>query len=69
MHTYAEPSGIQKVLTNPESRAYFCMDKEDQITSFLRSKKSDVLFFIWYLVAWSKILRAGHIDQSLFDPV
>ena len=44
------------------------MDKEDQIASFLHLKKQNVLFFIFHLVVWSKILRAGHIDQSLFDP-
>ena len=44
------------------------MDKEDQIASFLHLKKTDVHVFILHLVVWSKILRAGHIDQSLFNP-
>ena len=43
------------------------MDKEDQIASFLHLKKQDVLVFICHLVVWNKILRAGHIDQSLID--
>ena len=45
------------------------MDKEDQIASFLHlKKKTDVHVFTCHLVVWSKILRAGYIDQPLFDP-